>query len=210
MQEFLNPYDVIQIHGASLPHWQQGTAFVFVTWRLADSLPTQKLREWKNERAVWLAKHPLPWDVATWESYNERFPEKIEAWLDQGLGACLLRHESNREVVYKALAHFDSQRYTLQAYVVMPNHVHLLCQLREGVLLEDVLHSWKSYTSKQIQELTGSAGQLWQEGYWDRLMRSREHYHRSIRYIRENPIKAGLAEWEYSYWERGEGGVGAS
>jgi hypothetical protein len=52
MPDFLNPYDVIQMHGATLPHWQQGPAYVFVTWRLADSLPANLLREWKTEYVV--------------------------------------------------------------------------------------------------------------------------------------------------------------
>lgn len=202
MQDFLNPYDVIQTHGSSLPHWQQGSSFVFVTWRLADSLPLQQLREWKNERAIWLTKYPLPWDLATWKCYSERFPERMEAWLDRGLGACLLREPGVREIVSGAFTHFDSERYTLCSYVLMPNHVHVLFQPREGNCLQDILHSWKSYTSKEIQKLTGGRGQLWQEGYWDRLIRSPQHLDRCIRYVRENPLKARLANDDYSYWRR--------
>lgn len=198
MKDFLNPYDVVKMHGTSLPHWQQGTAFIFVTWRLADSLPSQKLREWKDERLVWLSKYPLPWDTALWAKYNERFPERMEAWLDCGLGSCLLREPGFRGVVCRALEHFDWERYVMHSYVVMPNHVHLLFQLQDGFLLEEILHSWKSYTSKEIHKLTSGAGKLWQQGYWDRLIRSRQHFDRSVRYIRENPVKAGLVEGNFS------------
>ena len=50
--QFLDPNDAIAKHGNRLPHWQQGTAFVFVTWRLVDSLPKAKLELWRAERAA--------------------------------------------------------------------------------------------------------------------------------------------------------------
>ena len=80
-----------QKHRHRLPHWQQGDAWCFVTWRLGDSLPAAKLRLWDEERERWLASHPVPWDNATEREYHIRFTLRIENWLDQGMGACLLR-----------------------------------------------------------------------------------------------------------------------
>ncbi|MGZ0707547.1 REP-associated tyrosine transposase [Coraliomargarita sp. W4R53] len=203
MQDFFNPYDVIQRHGAALPHWQQGSAYVFATWRLADSLPSNLLRELKSERGIWMSKHPIPWEAVTWEEYNERFPMRMEAWLDRGMGSCLLRQPQLRRVICGALRHFDSDRYTVAAYVVMPNHVHIVFQPQEGCLIEDIMHSWKSYTSKEVHKLTGNCGELWQRGYWDRLIRSQLHFDRCLRYIRENPADAGLVGAHYTWYERG-------
>ena len=59
---FLNPYAPLDRHKQHLPHWQQGAVFYFVTWRLADSLSSAKLKAWKYEREVWLRLHPKPWD----------------------------------------------------------------------------------------------------------------------------------------------------
>jgi len=59
---FLNPYAPLDRHKHRLPHWQQGAVFYFVTWRLADSLSSAKLKAWKYEREVWLRLHPKPWD----------------------------------------------------------------------------------------------------------------------------------------------------
>jgi hypothetical protein len=48
---YLNPYKPIDRHTVNLPHWQQGETWIFVTWRLADSLPksvVEKLNEQKK------------------------------------------------------------------------------------------------------------------------------------------------------------------
>jgi type I restriction enzyme R subunit len=72
-----------------LPHWQQGEAWVFVTWRLGDSLPKAKLDHWKEERDIWLKHHPMPWDEKAETNYHERFSRQIDEWLDQSA----IKHE---------------------------------------------------------------------------------------------------------------------
>jgi type I restriction enzyme R subunit len=129
----------------------------------------------------------------------------MEAWLDQGRGACLLRQPRIREIVCGALHHFNGARYALASYVVMPNHVHVVFQPMGNCLIEDIVHSWKSYTSKEIQKLTQQSGALWQRGYWDRLMRSQVHLDRCIRYIEENPSDAGLKSTDYTLYRSSKG-----
>ncbi|MDQ8206993.1 transposase [Coraliomargarita sp. SDUM461003] len=202
MQDFFNPYSAIRIHGSTLPHWQQGSAYVFTTWRLADSLPLDLLREWKAEREVWMAQHPSPWSQGVWDQYNELFPERMESWLDRGMGSCLLRQAALRRIVCLALRFFDGDRYTVAGFVVMPNHVHIVFQPMQGYLIEEILHSWKSYTSKELNKLTGARGELWQRGYWDRLIRSRAHFEHCLRYMRENPSVARLPAGDYTIFER--------
>ena len=67
-------------------------------------------------------------------------------------------------------------------------------------LIEDILHSWKSYTAKEIQKLTEESGAFWQRGYWDRLMRSQAHFDRCMRYVEENPTAAGLPASDYTLY----------
>ncbi|MEN8661717.1 MAG: REP-associated tyrosine transposase [Lentimonas sp.] len=201
MSQFFNPYLKVDQHGSKLPHWQQGEAFVFVTYRLADSLPVELLRTWKAEREVWLAKHPLPWDQQTKANYNERFTARMDHWLDQGRGSCLLKQVETRKLVVSALIHFDRKRYQMVSFVVMPNHVHALFQPLAGNLLEDIIHSWKSFSSKEIKKLTGYSDDVWMSGYWDRLIRNRQHFDRCVRYIHENPIKAKLSEQAFTHYE---------
>ncbi|WP_138087597.1 hypothetical protein [Phragmitibacter flavus] len=61
MSEFLNPFDEVDRHGSQLPHWQRDGVMQFVTFRLGDAMPQEKLRVWKREREIWLGLHPKPW-----------------------------------------------------------------------------------------------------------------------------------------------------
>ncbi len=75
----------------------------------------------------------------------------------------------------------------------MPNHVHLLVEMWQTPLSK-LLHSWKILTSKRANALLDRCGQLWQEDYRDRYMRDEEHYRKTVRYIENNPVKAGLVK----------------
>jgi REP element-mobilizing transposase RayT len=68
----------------------------------------------------------------------------------------------------------------------MPNHVHVLIELKARDQLSKILHSWKSYTAKRINEVVGGSGEVWQKEYYDRLIRDSAHYQRTVRYIRKN------------------------
>lgn len=194
---YLNPYAEIERHERNLPHWQQGEACQFVTWRLADSLPKEKLDEWDAEKTGWLRFHPVPWDAPTDREYHERFSARVEDWLDKGHGECLLRNPDCAVLVSGALEHFDDERYELAGYVVMPNHVHALFRPFEGHNLKDILHSWKSFTAKKINALLSRRGSLWQEEYWDRIVRNERHLLACLCYMKINPVIAGLREGQY-------------
>jgi hypothetical protein len=75
---FFNPYGEIRFIKNLLPHWQQNGATYFITFRLADSVPTHLRTQWEEERATWLRFHPEPWDVRTELEYHKRFTGAIE------------------------------------------------------------------------------------------------------------------------------------
>jgi REP element-mobilizing transposase RayT len=83
----------------------------------------------------------------------------------------------------------------------MPNHVHVLVEIFGMHPMSQVLHSWKSYTSQQINGLLGLTGPFWQVESFDRYIRDERHFERTRKYIEENPVKAGLCEesidWPY-------------
>ena len=116
----------------NLPHWRQAGCMYFVTFRLADSLPQSLLKQWREERDRWLALNPRPWTPETAREYWRKFQGRKEKWLDAGHGSCALRDPALREVVANALRYFDGERYEMDAFVVMPNHVHALVVPREG------------------------------------------------------------------------------
>jgi type I restriction enzyme R subunit len=198
---FLDPYTEIDRRRHRLPHWQQGDISYFVTWRLADSLPREKLDVWRSEQSAWLQHHPEPWDSKTEHEYHELFSQRIDHWLDAGSGSCLLRTPSLAKIVAVALQHFDDARYKLSAFLVMPNHVHVLFQLLPGYRLEAVLQSWKGFTAREINRRCARVGPLWQEDYWDRMIRNEAHFAKCVDYILSNPEKAGLREGEFICYE---------
>ncbi len=187
----------IQKHRRNLPHWEQPGATYFITFRLADSIPASLIHTWEAELAAWKDRHPEPWDVKATAEYNILFYERRQEWLDQGHGSCTLRNPSAASIVAKALRHFDGERYALDHFVVMPNHVHVLFSPLEGNNLSDILHSWKSFTAKEINKLEGCTGRFWMEESFDRIVRDMGELEYYRRYELENPVRARLDEGQF-------------
>jgi len=184
-------------YGRRLPHWRQEGCTYFITFRLADSIPQEKLRQWQSELEQWLNENPEPHSTAQRAEYHERFTELFQQWLDAGHGACWLRDPARSEIVEKALRFFDGERYLLGNFVIMPNHVHAVVHPVQGHELSDILHSWKSYTANKLNQVIGRTGKLWQDESFDCIVRSAAQLEKFANYIRENPEKAGLAPGEF-------------
>lgn len=174
------------IHRRHLPHWGQEATLCFITFRLADSLPAGKLLEWQTEKEDWLRRHPRPWNAADAGEYAERFPWRMERWLDAGHGECILRCEAARTCMDGVFARSEGNRCPLHAYVVMPNHVHVLCELRARSDLPELMKEWKGVSAHLLNRLLGRRGTVWQSEYHDRLIRNGEHYRRAVEYVRKN------------------------
>jgi predicted solute-binding protein/REP element-mobilizing transposase RayT len=181
----------------NLPHWEQDGASYFVTFRLADAVPTQLAKEWREELETWRKFHPEPWDPDTAAEDRRRFLKLREDWLDQGHGSCVLRNPSAAQIVAEALRFFDSQRYHLDAFVVMPNHVHALVQPLPGFRLSEIVRSWKSYTARKINKALDRSGALWMQESFDPIVRNWDLLVRCRAYIAKNPQKAKLRSDEF-------------
>jgi REP element-mobilizing transposase RayT len=197
--EFLpfSPFEDTRISERNLPHWNQEGRMYFITFRLADSIPAVKIAQYKAERDSWLAKNPEPLTKVQVSAFVERFPDRFHMWLDAGAGACLLRSAAISNIVEQALLYFDSKRYILDSYVVMPNHVHVLAAPLNDFSLSRLLHSWKSYTAHEINKRLDRKGTVWQDESYDHVVRSMEQLLFYRDYIEENPVKANLREGEY-------------
>jgi putative transposase len=198
---FFNPYAEIRHTGSRLPHWQQQGAVYFVTFRLADSIPSPLRDQWENEREAWLKVHPEPWTNEKEREYHQRFSGAIERWLDAGHGACLLRQRDCAQVVADTLRHFEGERVVMISLVIMPNHVHSLFVQNPEWPLEKLTQSWKRFAARQINKLLDRAGNFWQRDYFDRLVRDEKHFANCVRYIRRNPEKAKLPPTEFILWQ---------
>jgi len=118
----------------NLPHWFQPGVAVFITFRTADSMPREVIKQWQDELRQWLCRKGLPLDPTQPLPDLEAIPEKFRAeykkqrsrlwhWhLDRCHGECLLRRREFAEIVLQALLHFDGQRYDLASAIIMPNH----------------------------------------------------------------------------------------
>jgi|GEM_PF-509907 len=195
--QFLNPEAEIKKTLHRLPHWQQSGATYFLTWRLADGIPHAKITELSSDRHHWLKNHPKPWSASEETEYHDRFGQPLDDLLDAGLGECLLAEPDAAKIVSESLRFFHGQRYDLGCFVIMPNHVHVVVTMRAGHELDATVHSWKSFTANKINRLLQRHGPVWQDGYYDRLIRSEEHLRFCVGYIAANPKKAKLDQDRY-------------
>ena len=189
----------------NLPHWLPGGSNLFVTFRLAGSLPAAALARLR-------AEFTLPSDAATpfdpTENYarQRRYFGCFDALLDRSTtGFFWLREPPIAQVVASALHYFDRKNYELIGYCIMPNHVHLVVSLSEAAPpLMRTLQQLKGYSALQANRLLGLSGQFWQRESYDHIVRGPEEMQRIIAYVVNNPVKAGLVadwqQWPYTYW----------
>jgi REP element-mobilizing transposase RayT len=90
-------------------------------------------------------------------------------------------------IVVDAMQHFHRDRYLVTTWSVMPNHVHVILKLLAEHALRDVIRSLKRFTAREINTLLGREGTLWQEDYFDTLIRSEAHFLRAAEYVLGNP-----------------------
>jgi REP element-mobilizing transposase RayT len=162
-----------------LPHFDNPDVIQMITIRLKDAVPLKLIGEDKLRGARGCLR----------EQY-----EYTEKMLDLGYGNCYLNNRNIAQLVEDAFLYFDSQRYHLLAWVIMPNHAHVLVQPLPNFQIGKIVHSWKSYTSHMANKILGKKGIFWQEDFYDRYIRNFTHYRNAIIYIIYNPVKAGLTE----------------
>jgi REP element-mobilizing transposase RayT len=174
-----------------LPHFDDGVKIQFMTCRLFDSLPQSVLARFRAEL-----------EAKKVENIERETMILIEKFLDSGYGACFLKQRSVAEIVRDSLQKYDGERYKLYAWVIMPNHIHFLLKPINDWELEKIMHSFKSYTATESNRVLNRTGKFWMRESFDRYIRDNEHFHKTLRYIENNPVKAGLCknpnEWEFS------------
>jgi REP element-mobilizing transposase RayT len=208
-------------HRGYLPHVKREGAAYFVTFRLGDSLPKEVLLRFLGEKADRLralemrktegsTKAQARQHEDSAEEIERDYRRKVERYLDQGAGACYLRRPKIADMVSNALRHFHGQQYLLDDWVVMPNHVHLILWPMPNFTLSALLKSRKQFTATQANRILGLTGEtFWQVESFDHWIRDDEEKARIRRYIRNNPVKAGLCatpeQWRWgSAWRGAE------
>ncbi|MCO6489929.1 MAG: transposase [Phaeodactylibacter sp.] len=208
----------------NLPHIQPLGATFFVTFRLKGSVPWVKIQELRIAYRARVAEFKAKYGKYANEYIQEerqRFFLVYDKLLDQVLtGPTYLKQPEIAAEVEKQLHRFDGELYSLLAYCIMPNHVHMLIDTgeeSEDMFLEEeleklehhqlhrIMNRIKGASARYCNLLLGHTGKFWQRESFDRFIRDEKHLHNVISYILENPVKAGLVrhweEWPFSYWK---------
>jgi REP element-mobilizing transposase RayT len=174
-----------------LPHWHPDlaeSAFLFVTWRLAGSIPQTRRPPPPTAAPRSAGRAFLAWD---------REVDKAAC------GPVWLQDARVARVVADALLYGESGRhfYQLRAWVIMPNHVHAL--LRPKTSLPVITRWLKGSTARQANLILDRTGRVfWQDESFDHRVRDEVELDRIVRYVEYNPVSAGLAEnpraWPWS------------
>lgn len=127
-----------------LPHFDCPGRVQFITYRLHDSVPAGIIEKWKDELGIHQGRNTN--DLPDGDPRAIELYRRLAVYEDAGHGACFLRNPQVAAIVQENLLHFDTRRYHLLEWCVMPNHVHLLIATRGGTsrsrsrALLEVLH----------------------------------------------------------------------
>jgi putative transposase len=218
-----NPQNELHITERRLPHWFQPGASVFWTMRFLDSLPSEAIERieaevieclWRNDPARRNAANPTTF---SWSDYRnlcqtlqpeirrkvqEKVSQQVNIELDKCHGECWFRRPELAQIMADVLLYHNSDRYDLDSFVIMPNHVHILFQFRDQNCFETIRPSWLRYSARLINQHLGRKGSLWQPEPFDHLVRNADEFEKYQRYIAANPTNAHLRTGEYFYWKR--------
>jgi REP-associated tyrosine transposase len=204
----------------NLPHFHPRGATIFVTFRLAGSIPQPVLRQWKARR-LWLDEEirrisdlKLENKSPELEEQDKRLREFTRVWFSKfeyilhraECGPVWLKDDRVARIVVEALHHRDERSYRLDAYCLMSNHVHavfkpLLPATSMHSPLSSIMKTLKGYTAFQANRVLGRSGAFWERESFDHAVRNAEEFDRIVRYVLNNPVKAGLVtEWQQWKW----------
>ena len=141
---------------------------------------------------------------------EHRFVEYENLLHRAGCGPLWLKDPELATIVSDAMMFRDSETYVVDAYCVMPNHVHVVLAPLAGdgpnlepISLGSIMHSVKSNTANQANAVLRRQGSFWEHENFDRAIRDEEEWQRTIAYVLNNPVKAGLVkdcqDWPHTY-----------
>lgn len=209
----LNRLDYKASYRRNLPHIQPVTATLFVTFRLYGSLPKSVFERMAEEKR--LLDDDLRQTNISSKSRDRQLARRYFVTLEECLaratsGPTWLAQPDIAEVVSEALHYRDGKQYRLDAFSIMPNHVHAVFapMASEDVAqsLSSIMHSLKRNTAKSSNRLLNRSGHFWQHETFDHYIRDDTEWRKIIRYVLENPVKAGLVknweDWQWNYVRR--------
>ena len=182
-----------------LPHWEVEDGRYFLTVRLKGAIPIEG-QERIRAKAEQLGQVEKNNEEAILRIQRQIFKE-MEEWLHRSQNVIYLQTAAVAEMVVEAIEHRQEQGvWNIFEYVVMPNHLHLFFETADG-RIKETMEGFKRWTATRANKLLRREGRFWQIEWFDHWSRSHEEDERIVKYIRDNPSKAGLVnddeEWAY-------------
>lgn len=201
-----------EFYRKNLPHLQIPGQTFFVTWLLAGTFSNNKLSEPKtrlirmsmqiNEKPNNKSKDLIQASYQNFLQYDKKL-DNLKS------GNHFMKKPEISQIVADSIHYWDNKRIDLYCYCIMSNHVHAVFTVFEKdetgslLYLQDITQSIKGFSAKECNKLLKRKGQFWKHESYDRLIRNREELYRTISYVLDNPIKAGLCkerkDWKWSY-----------
>jgi REP element-mobilizing transposase RayT len=188
----------------NLPHWHPPGRSIFLTWRLYGSLPQSIINQLRVIRRQLSKRNRPTANTDTRLIEYKRLFAKVDAILDKAkTGPVWLKQTEVASIVERALLEKYAHLYTLWAYVLMANHLHVFLKSKGDVTIGDITKHLKGYTAREANKLLQRTGQpFWQDESFDHWSRDRSEFFRIVDYIENNPVNAGLVEnredWRWS------------
>jgi putative transposase len=187
-----------------LPHWEVVDGRYFITLHLAGAIPRQaglRIRSISNS----LSKLPTS-NIAGRLKVQRRIFSEMEFWLDRSNSVAYLTQPRIAKMIHESIEHRNGCDWHMFDYVVMPNHLHLFCELRRKGL-KSVIEDFKRWTGhKAIKLLNQSRKRFGQDEWFDHWSRSDEEDDKIVQYIHQNPVKTGLVrdfrDWPHGSWSK--------
>lgn len=193
----------------------------FITFRLADSLPFSMVQQLQAQRDRERQRICMQFQGQQQREELYKLDKKYFGWFDSWLDRCVqesprwLADANVAQIVADEIHALDGKRYRLIAYCLMPNHVHLAIDTAgyevepahhgptAAYPLTDMLKRLKGRKARLCNLTLGRSASFWHHESYDHVIRNQQEYERIIKYILNNPVKAGLAEkwedWRFSF-----------
>ncbi|MTB52265.1 transposase [Lewinella sp. W8] len=210
-----------------LPHLVPTGGTFFITCRLKGAIPMNLMRQLRNakrteQERIGNSKRTKAEQQRLIKHQEIKFFQRMDAVMDCASGdGCVLGDPTVAGILFKYLLNLDGNGFSIVAFCIMPNHLHLLLSLgtqlydksgrlkstelteKEYKPLHEIMKGIKGGSARQINLYLGRTGPLWQKDSYDRLIRDERSLQNSLGYILNNPVKAGIVEnssdYEFTY-----------